>query len=85
SIAEHTIAQIKSDAQILAVLTANVDVLSRQKRLQGFTDAGKSLLFLAASFIPIVGEVLRPSPSTPSRRSRVTPRSSPCLPQTWTY
>jgi hypothetical protein len=58
SIAEHTIAQIKSDAQILAVLTANVDVLSRQKRLQGFTDAGKSLLFLAASFIPIVGEVL---------------------------
>ena len=58
SIAEHTIAQIKSDAQTLAALTANVDVLSRQKRLQGYIDAGKSLLFFAASFIPIVGEVL---------------------------
>ena len=58
SIAEHTIAQIKSDAQTLAALTANVDVLSRQKRLQGYIDAGKSLLFFAASFIPVVGEVL---------------------------
>lgn len=58
SIAEHTIAQIKSDAQTLAALTANVDVLSRQKRLQGYIDAGKSVLFFAASFIPVVGEVL---------------------------
>ncbi len=58
SIAAHKIAQIKSDAQCIAVPTANVDQVSRQKRLQGYLDAGKSLLFFAASFVPIVGEVL---------------------------
>ena len=58
AIAEQKIAQIKDDAQILAVLSANADLLSRQKRLQSYLDTGKSLLFFAASFIPIVGEVL---------------------------
>ena len=58
SVAEEKIAQIKSDAQILAVLSANADLLSRQKRLQSYLDAGKSLLFFAASFIPIVGQIL---------------------------
>jgi len=50
--------QIESDACEVAVPTAQVDAISRQKRLQFYADLGKSLLFFAASFVPIVGEVL---------------------------
>ncbi|AZF51043.1 hypothetical protein C4J85_0530 [Pseudomonas sp. R4-34-07] len=56
--ATQRIIQIRNDARILAVPTADVDLVSRQKRLQGYLELGKSLLFFAASFIPIVGEVL---------------------------
>ncbi|MBP1127476.1 MULTISPECIES: dermonecrotic toxin domain-containing protein [Pseudomonas] len=58
AIARQRIDQIKSDARIVAVPTADVDLISRQKRLQGWLDLGKSALFFAASFIPVVGEVL---------------------------
>ncbi|WDU61784.1 hypothetical protein LRS56_23770 [Pseudomonas poae] len=58
AMARQRITQIQSEARTLAVPTADVDLLSRQKRLQGYEDIGKSLLFFAASFIPIVGEVL---------------------------
>lgn len=58
SMAHQRIAQIKSDARTLAVPTADADLMSRQKRLQGYIDLGKSLLFFAASFIPIVGQVM---------------------------
>lgn len=58
AMAKRRIAQIKGDARILAVPTADADLMSRQKRLQGYIDLGKSLLFFAASFIPIVGEVM---------------------------
>jgi hypothetical protein len=58
AMASRRIAQIKGDARILAVPTADADLMSRQKRLQGYRDLGKSLLFFAASFIPIVGEVM---------------------------
>ncbi|MFL1476208.1 dermonecrotic toxin domain-containing protein [Pseudomonas grimontii] len=58
AIAQHKIDQIKSDARTLVVPTADADLLSRQKRLQSYIDLGKSLLFFAASFIPVVGEVL---------------------------
>ncbi len=58
AMARQRIAQIKNDARILAVSTADIDILSRQKRLQRWKDLGQSLLLFAASFIPIVGEVL---------------------------
>ncbi|MBN2987950.1 dermonecrotic toxin domain-containing protein [Pseudomonas lactucae] len=58
AMARRRIAQIKSDARVLAVSTADIDIVSRQKRLQRWKDLGQSLLFFAASFIPIVGEVL---------------------------
>ena len=58
AIARQRITQIKNDARIVAVPTAEADLISRQKRLQGYIDLGKSALFFAASFIPIVGEVL---------------------------
>ncbi len=58
AITQRRIEQIKSDAGVLAVPTAQTDASSRQKRLQRYADMGKSLLLLAASFIPIVGEVL---------------------------
>lgn len=51
-------AQIESDACAVAVPTAQADIISRQKRLQYYIDLGKSLLFFAASFVPIVGEAL---------------------------
>ncbi|MPR04639.1 hypothetical protein F0169_22740 [Pseudomonas sp. MAFF 212408] len=58
AIARQRITQIKNDARSVAVPTAEADLMSRQKRLQAYLDLGKSALFFAASFIPIVGEVL---------------------------
>ena len=58
AIASQRIAQIKNDARIVAVPTADVDQISQQKRRQAYIDLGKSVLFFAASFIPVVGEVL---------------------------
>lgn len=58
AIALKRFAQIESDACAVAVPTAQADIISRQKRLQFYIDLGKSLLFFAASFVPIVGEVL---------------------------
>ncbi len=58
AIARQRITQIKNDARCVAVPTADANLMSRQKRLQAYIDLGKSALFFAASFIPIVGEVL---------------------------
>lgn len=58
AIALQRFAQLESDACAVAVPTAQADMISRQKRLQFYLDLGKSLLFFAASFVPIVGEVL---------------------------
>lgn len=58
AITHQRIDQIKRDARTLAVPTADADAAARQKRLQSFLDLGQSLLFFAASFVPIVGEVL---------------------------
>ena len=58
AIARQRITQIKNDARTVAVPTADADLMSRQKRLQGYLDLGKSVLFFAASFIPIVGQVM---------------------------
>ncbi len=59
AVARQRINQIKHDARVLAVPTDDADLVARQKRLQGYADLGKSLLFFAASFVPIVGEVLQ--------------------------
>lgn len=57
-IAQQRISQIKGNALALAVSTAEADNLSWQKRRQHYMDIGKSVLFFAASFIPVLGEVL---------------------------
>ena len=40
------------------VPTADADLREREARLQRYKEAGQNLLFFAASFIPVVGEVL---------------------------
>ncbi len=58
AMAHQRIAQIKRDARAVAVPTADADLIGRQKRLHALEQAGLSLLMFAASFIPVVGEVL---------------------------
>lgn len=58
AVTQQRIHQIKSDARVMAVPTANADLNARQKRLQEYANLGQSLLMLAASFVPIVGQVL---------------------------
>ena len=58
SIAEHRISHIRSDARVLVVPTADANLRGREARLQRFKELGASILFFAASFIPVVGEVL---------------------------
>lgn len=57
-IAEHRINHIKSDARVLVVPTAEADLRGREARLLRYKEIGTSLLLFAASFIPVVGEVL---------------------------
>lgn len=52
------IAKIKEDAKVLAVSSADADLAAREVRLQGYEDLGKSLLFFALSFVPVVGEAM---------------------------
>lgn len=58
AVSRQRINQIKNDARAIAVPTADVDLVARRKRLQAYADLGKSVLFFAASFVPLVGEVL---------------------------
>ncbi|MFP3515975.1 DUF6543 domain-containing protein [Pseudomonas sp. SIMBA_077] len=58
AIAQQQINQIKSYGRALVVSTAAVDIRAREQRLEHYREAGKTLLFFAASFVPIVGEVL---------------------------
>lgn len=58
AMATQRITQIQNDARVVAVPTADIDIQSREKRLQYYADLGKSALFFAASFVPVVGEVL---------------------------
>ncbi|NWB93126.1 hypothetical protein HX777_18905 [Pseudomonas agarici] len=50
--------QIKAHARHLVVPTADVDARSRQARLDAYRDAGLSLLSLALSFLPVIGEIV---------------------------
>lgn len=58
AIAEQRIVHIKNDARALVVPTADADLRSREARLHRYKEMGASLLFFAASFLPVVGEVL---------------------------
>lgn len=49
---------IKAHARQLAVPTADVDARVRQARLDAYREAGLTLLALALSFVPVVGEVI---------------------------
>ncbi|WP_246356424.1 NEL-type E3 ubiquitin ligase domain-containing protein [Pseudomonas gingeri] len=50
--------QIKAHARHLAVPTADVDARVRQARLDAYREAGLSLLTLALSFVPVIGEII---------------------------
>ncbi len=50
--------QIKAHARQLAVPTVDVDARVRQARLDAYREAGLSLLVLALSFVPVIGEVV---------------------------
>ncbi|MHC8364233.1 dermonecrotic toxin domain-containing protein [Pseudomonas sp. LS2P72] len=52
------IAHLKADARMLAVPTADANTAGSLKKRQELEAAGESLLFFAASFIPIIGEVV---------------------------
>ncbi|WP_129438958.1 dermonecrotic toxin domain-containing protein [Pseudomonas sp. ACM7] len=52
------IAHLKADARVLAVPTADANTAGSLKKRQELEAAGESLLFFAASFIPIIGEVM---------------------------
>ena len=58
AIAQQQINQIKSYAKALVVSTGETDRRAREQRLEHYREIGKTLLFFAASFIPVVGEVL---------------------------
>lgn len=58
AITEQRIAHIKSDARALVVPTADADMRGREERLHRYKEMGLSVLFFAASFIPVLGEVL---------------------------
>ncbi|WP_371315498.1 NEL-type E3 ubiquitin ligase domain-containing protein [Pseudomonas gingeri] len=50
--------QIKAHARQLAVPTADVDARVRQARLDAYREAGLSLLALALSFVPVIGQII---------------------------
>ena len=52
------LAQIKDDARILAVPTADEDSRARLERQIAFWNAGLSALTLALGFVPVVGEMM---------------------------
>lgn len=52
------LAQIKDDARLLAVPTADEDSQSRLARQAAFWNAGLSALTLVMGFVPVVGEMM---------------------------
>ncbi|WP_256736588.1 NEL-type E3 ubiquitin ligase domain-containing protein [Pseudomonas gingeri] len=50
--------RIKAHARLLAVPTADVDARVRQARLDAYREAGLSLLALALSFAPVIGQII---------------------------
>lgn len=50
--------KILDDARVLAVPTGDEDAQLRASRLQGYKDAGLTLLNLAGLFVPVLGEVM---------------------------
>ena len=58
AITAQRIEHIKQDARTLVVPTADADLKARQARLQRYKELEQSLLVFAASFVPVVGEVL---------------------------
>lgn len=52
------LAQIKDDARLLAVPTADEDVKSRLERQVAYLNAGLSVLTLALGFVPVLGEIM---------------------------
>ncbi|WP_416773351.1 NEL-type E3 ubiquitin ligase domain-containing protein [Pseudomonas sp. RHF3.3-3] len=58
SLQQQRYQQIKAHARQLVVATADVDARVRQARLDAYLQAGLSLLTLALSFVPVIGEVI---------------------------
>lgn len=55
---KQRIAHLKADARVLAVPTADANTAGSLKKRQELEAAGESLLVFAASFIPVIGEVM---------------------------
>jgi hypothetical protein len=52
------VTKMQNDALVLAVPTAEVDAQVRQKRLQGYEDAGLLVANIAALFVPVLGQLM---------------------------
>ncbi|MCS5516499.1 hypothetical protein NWF32_20660 [Pseudomonas qingdaonensis] len=58
SLAQWRIARLKADAAVLAVPTARVDDALAEARREAYLAAGETLLGIAASFVPGVGQIM---------------------------
>jgi len=52
------VTKMQSDALILAVPTADVDAVSRQKRLEAYEEAGLLIANIAGLFVPVLGQLM---------------------------
>ena len=52
------VTKMQSDAQVLAVPTAKVDAEERQKRLEGYEEAGLLIANIAGLFVPVLGQLM---------------------------
>jgi len=55
---ESLLGKLQVDSRTLAVPTADVDAEQRQKRLEGYWEAGLTLANICAMFIPVMGELM---------------------------
>ncbi|NWA00489.1 dermonecrotic toxin domain-containing protein [Pseudomonas gingeri] len=58
SLRERRVQQIERHGREVVVPTADIDTQARQRQLQVYETAGLGVLILAASFIPVVGDIL---------------------------
>lgn len=55
---QSLLGKLQIDSRTLAVPTADVDAVEREKRLEGYWDAGLMIANISALFIPVMGELM---------------------------
>ncbi|WP_300635122.1 NEL-type E3 ubiquitin ligase domain-containing protein [Pseudomonas sp.] len=55
---QSLLGKLQLDSRILAVPTADVDALEREKRIAGYLDFGLNIANIGAMFIPVLGELM---------------------------